>query len=259
MTRLIGSIYKFIRSFTKFFSSDNSTIWVRKHLELVIVSIFVVIIFTDISGVDAYIHSLLCFPFAKIPDKVVCPDYYDIPFWSLFEVTGVFATAIIAIWVGIKSISQSNKQLEIEQTPHVVMKDHLQLAGSSHQHLHMVFVTNVGRGAALNVHVTSDPAGKVSAADGSNPHSKNIGSGANDSWAIDEGHVIVGLKKQGIQVSNSVVLEIPDENTCRDPHESEFKLFFWYEDQMGNKYKTISYIRHCGHFFKVMKNDKEKI
>lgn len=54
---------------------------------------------------------------------------------------------------------------------------------------------------------------------------------------------------------------MPNENDLdeNEMDKADFYLYIWFEDQLGNKYKTITKIRHSGVFFKVMENKVEKI
>ncbi len=166
----------------------------------------------------------------------------------------------------LKEIRKQNEhienQLRIEQEPYLVIKDHIVIAGSDPGRLHIIMFKNIGRGAALNVLATTDPEGKISIIEASNPHSVDLGPGeVNNGWAIDENQVIKGLKEQGVSIEDSVVLGIPDESSLRESEKfkADFYIFLWYQDQLGKKYKTVTKIRHSGAFFKVMENRRENI
>lgn len=222
----------------------------RHRLFLVILSIFGIVAFLDLSNLDRYLHKEVCLILGLFFDTT-CTDFYDLPIW---EVSVSFGT-LAAVYFAYAAIEQSNRQLEVEQTPYVVMKDRIVTAGEGR--LHVVSLKNVGKGMAINLTATADPEGKVSIIEGSNPHSIDLASGEyNNNWAIDEGQVIEGLKAQGKKVKSFVIKEIPDEVDLDEGNkpDSEFLLYFWYEDQIGHKYKTETTIRHAGYFLKVMAN-----
>lgn len=167
----------------------------------------------------------------------------------------------LAAYYAYAAIREANKRLEIEQTPYVVLKERVYTAGSGKsEHLHIISLKNVGRGSAVRIIATADPEGEISIIEGSNPHSIDLAlTEYHNNWAIDEQRVVEGLAKQGKRVK-SVVTDIPDENSLNDSqkHRADFNLYIWYEDQRGNKYRTVVKIRHSGYFFKVMENKFER-
>ncbi len=90
-----------------FFDFTN---WVQNNKELTIALIIVFIIFIDISNLDASFHKAFCLSLTILPTSVVCPDFYDIPIWSFFEVAGVIATVVVALWSVNIGLKQANKQ-----------------------------------------------------------------------------------------------------------------------------------------------------
>lgn len=123
-------------------------------------SAFLFILVLDLSGLDAIFHKGLCLIFSIFNRNVVCPDYYDIPFWSLFEVVGVFATVGVAIFFGLAGIKQANKQeksaqeLQMDQDlPIIFLNPGSRLHQSGAVSLHLM---NVGKGMAKDVYVYID-------------------------------------------------------------------------------------------------------
>ena len=227
----------------------------RQKLFIVLLVIFWTVAFLDLSNLDRYLHKGICSTLDLV-FETSCPDFYDLPIW---EVAVSFGTLAV-VYFAYAAIDQSNRQMEVEQTPYVTMKDRIVATGEGR--LHVISLKNVGRGMAVNLRATADPDGKISMIEGSNPYSIDLGSGEyNNSWAIDEGQVIKGLQAQGKTVQNSVINEIPDEAGLQEEEKdkSEFSLYYWYEDQIGHKYKTETKIRHSGHFLKVMVNGVSRI
>lgn len=224
---------------------------------LTIFLLILLAVFTDLSNLDSLLHKGLCTLFGKV-FSAVCPDYYDLPIWEVGVSFGTVAAALFAY----KAIIESNRRLEIEQTPYVVLKERVYTAGSGRsEHLHIISLKNVGKASAVRIIATTDPEGEISIIEGSNPHSIDLAPAEpHNNWAIDEQRVIEGLAKQG-KIVRSVVRDIPDENTLRvdQKDKADFNLFIWYENQQGNRYQTIVKIRHSGVFFKVMENKFEKI
>lgn len=160
-----------------------------------------------------------------------------------------------------KQTEQIEKQLVIEQTPLIIVKDRITVSSlGQEKKLHMMEIENVGRGSALNVTVSFDPERLIPAADGSNPNSVNLYPGARFSWALDDGQVRIGLTKQGIKVIKSII-DIPEEEKLKDSEKSkaDFYAYLSYEDSFGNKFITVAKVRHWrGDFFKVMENKINK-
>ena len=171
---------------------------------------------------------------------------------------GTLASAFFAF----KALKQTSKQLKIEQTPYVVLKDRITTADPDNR-IHIAQLKNLGKGSAFNIRLTTDPQGEISIVDGSNPHSIDLSSSeVNNGWALDEGQAIKGLNEQGINIKKSIINEIPDENSINkesDKQKSNFSIFIWYKDQMGSRYKTQTVVRHSGHFLKIMENIFSKI
>lgn len=216
---------------------------------LLIISIF---IFVDLSNLDSSIYKQICF---LLFFNKICPDFYDLPIWQVSVSIGTISAAYFAFI----ALTESNRHFDLEQTPHVVIKD--RIITDAANKLHVIMLKNIGKGSAASITATADPDGKISIINGSNPHSIELTSGEpHNNWAIDENRVVEGLRKQGIHVNSSVFNEIPDENSLSvdQKDKADFKLFLWYSDQRDNKYKTETTIRHSGPFMKVMKNKVER-
>ena len=224
---------------------------------LFIALIVLLAVFVDLSNLDSIIHKSLCTAIGAL-FKTICPDFYDLSIWEVAVAFGTVAAAYFAY----AAIRESNKRLEIEQTPHVVLKDRISTAGSGKdEQLHIISLKNIGKGSAVKITASSDPEGKISIIEGSNPHSIDLASGEyHNNWAIDEGQVVKGLAKQDKKIE-SVIRDVPDEAKLKDNEKdnADFCLFIWYENQAGNRYRTVVKIRHSGYFFKVMENKFEKI
>lgn len=190
--------------------------------------------------------------FYRIPDLAGNPN-----FWNILVSIGTLASAFFAY----KALKQTSKQLTIEQTPYVVLKDRIVTAEPDNR-IHVAMLKNLGKGSAFNVRLTTDPEGNISIIEGSNPHSIDLSSSeVNNGWALDEGQAIKGLNKQGLNIKKSVFNEIPDENKLKEQEKNraDFSIYVWYKDQMGNNYRTEAVIRHSGHFLKIMNNTFGKI
>lgn len=214
--------------------------------------------FLDLSNIDRTLYKMGCLLLKGLL-PAVCPDFYDLPIWEV----GITFGTLTAAYYAYAGIRESNKRLELEQTPHVVFNDKIVTAADIDgiQRLHTVSLENVGKGRAINITATADPEGKISMIEGSNSHSIDLAPGGHyTSWAIDEGQVIKGLAKQGIKVI-SISNDIPDENILKDDEKdkADFRLFLWYEDQIGNHYKTTGKFRRAGIFLKKMENRVDKL
>lgn len=236
--------------------------WIKNVLKTInksriaysIAILVLLLIIVDLSNIDSLLHKWLCTLFGTI-FPTVCPDYYDLPIWEASVAFGTLSAAYFAYG----AIRESNKRLELEQAPYVVLQYNISLASDR---LHTISVKNTGKGLAANIRATTDPKGEISIIEVSNSHTIELKSGeVNTGWAIDENQVIKGLKKQGVNIISSIVKEIPKEEDLSDEEKSraDFHIFLWYEDQMGYKYMTVIKIRHSGYFFKVMENKVQKI
>lgn len=224
--------------------------WTLNQKPIVVVLLIVGLTFCfDFINIDKFFYKIAC----KIVDvffDVVCFDYYDIPIW---QAAGTFGT-LAALYFAYRAIIQSNLQLEADQTPYLVMKNHILLANENSR-MHAVMFENIGKGIAANITLTADPNGIISIIEGSNPHTVNLGSNQpNNGWAIDENRVIEGLRLQGKKIKSSIIGEIPDENKVVNKADCDFYLYFWYYNQSGKRFVTKTKIRHSGHFLKVMEN-----
>ncbi len=200
--------------------------------------------------------------YIKMDNYIIITDLIKNAFnnnlWNSLMSIGTLASAFFAF----KALKQTSEQLKIEQTPYVVLKGRITTADPD-KRIHIAQLKNLGKGPAFNVRLTTDPRGKISIIDGSNPHSIDLSSSeVNNGWALDEGQAIKGLNVQGINIKKSIINEIPDENAITiesDKQKADFSIFIWYKDQVGNRYKTEAIVRHSGHFLKIMENVFAKI
>lgn len=228
----------------------------------ILIGVVGIIALVDLTNWDNDLHRWLCI-LLNTNRSVACHSYYDLPLWEVGAAVGTILAALAAY----AAIKQSSKQLEIEQTPHVVLQDHIGTTNDYSAHemrtrVHTIKVKNVGRGSAIHISVTADPEGEISIIEGSNPHTINLAAKEyNNSWAIDETQVIKGLEKQGISVEGTIIDHFPKEETLAKESikDAEFKLFIWYEDQLGNAYESVATIRRASHFLKVMETDVTKL
>lgn len=221
---------------------------------LVIVIILVLVACFDFFNMDKNSYDFVC-KLTNTIFKLTCSNYYDLPIWQVSATFGSLA----ALYFAYRAITQSNLQLEIEQTPYVVMKGSIGMVDNN-QRMHVVMFENIGKGLAANITLTVDPEAKISVIESSNPHTVNLGSGQyNNGWAVDEDQVIKGLKLQGKNITRSVIMDMPDEKTSSNVDDCDFHLYYWYEDQTGKKYQTKTKIRRSGFFLKVMENKVRRL
>lgn len=235
----------------------------KKNPILVIFIVLLFVVFVDISNLDSLLYKILCSTFGLV-FKTICPDFYDLPIW---EVAVAFGT-LTAAYYAYSAIRESNKRLRLEQEPDVRLTQRIGTASPLNE-LHTISLKNFGKGRAVNITATADPEGTIFIIEGSNPHSIDLGPGDyNTGWAIDESQVIKGLAKQDIIIKASkkgatplVIEGIPDENKLKEGEKdgADFYLYLWYEDQLGNRYRTATKIRHSGYFLKVMENKVERV
>ena len=108
---------------------------------LIVGATFTLLVLFDVANWDCGSYKILCNSLSAI-FITNCTDFYDVPFWSMLSSLGTIV-ALTAAWFAIR---QSNKQLEIEQTPHVIL-DHIKRIG----HRYGFAVKNVGRGPAVHI------------------------------------------------------------------------------------------------------------
>lgn len=109
-------------------------------------------------------------------------------FWSALGSIGT----LIATFLAFRAIQQSNKHLEIEQTPHVVL-DHIIREGSRYGFA----IKNIGRGPA--VHITFSTSGDMSKRNNAffsndQSHSANFYPFEESHYWYVDGNVLDGLK-----------------------------------------------------------------
>jgi len=222
---------------------------------IVVSTLFLVLIF-DIGNIDNIIYQYFCVFVSWLNFTTFCPKYYDIQIWDFLIVVGTISAGYFAY----RALIESNKRLEIEQSPYIVFTD--RITTNAHNQVHTISLKNIGRGSAMNIIATADPQGLISIIDGSNPHSIDLLRGEyNTGWAINENRTTEGLKQQGIFIKKTILEDIPDENklTNEEKDKSDFNLFLWYRDQLENKYKTVGKFRHSGYFLKLMDNKIYKV
>lgn len=141
----------------KAIKSIDSFNWVQKNKELTIALILVFFIFVDISNLDSFFHKTLCSASTILPTSVVCPDFYDIPIWSVLEVSGVIATVIVALWSVNIGLKQANKQeknaqeIKMDQDmPLILINEGPRLHANGSIQFTLV---NVGKGVAKDIYV----------------------------------------------------------------------------------------------------------
>lgn len=189
--------------------------------------------------------------------KTFCTIYYDMPIWE----AGVAVGTLSAAYYAYAGIRESNKRLQIEQSPHVVFNDRIVTAAPLNT-LHVISIKNAGKGRAINITATADSKGSISIIEGSNANSVTLRDGEhNTSWAIDEDQVLKGLNKEGRRLGSPIIESLPDEAELSENEKdmSDLILYLWYEDQIGNKYRTTGKFRHAGHFIKMMGNVVDRI
>src|SRR3989344_1651868 len=176
---------------TKINRRKDLLIFIQSKYKYLILLAFSILVFADLSNIDSFFYKYAC-GLLDIIFNLACPDFYDLPFWEVTVSVGTIATAYFAL----AALRQSNRQLEIEQTPYVVLKD--RIATAANGHVHTMSLINIGKGMAANITAYTDPAGKISIIEGSNPHSIDLGAGVpNTGWALDNGQFIRGLVMQG--------------------------------------------------------------
>jgi hypothetical protein len=229
----------------------------KNHKQLLISTILLLgVSFIDVSNIDNIVYRNFCSIISKLALPTHCARYYDVSIWELLVAIGTISAAYFAY----QAVKDSNRRLEIEQSPYLVFNE--RIITNAHNQLHVIMIKNVGRGSAIRVTATSDPEGKISIIDGSNPHSIDLLQGEpHNNWAINENRVVEGLKEQGILVESTVMEDLPDENTLEieQREKSDFNLYLWYEDQLEHEYVTVGKFRHSGPFLKLMRNKVERI
>lgn len=169
---------------------------------------------------------------------------YDIPFWSVVEVIGVIGSVIIAFIAVNQSNENLSQQLEIEQTPYVVGKGAIFDNTASNSQVtylqHCLYLKNIGRGMA-----------------------KNITLSIVEDWVQDKRQPLFSaLESHSIdlgsnQDSEPWLIHIPHlENAIKDKG-GNFCIYIYYEDQLGNNYKTKLHLCRVSDRYKVMSNTVE--
>jgi len=161
-------------------------------------------------------------------------NHFD-TFLSLVSDIALVLTAIIA-YKGIKNSNENlSKQLEIEQTPYVVIEGGISLEGK-------VFLKNIGRGMALRVILLlggdkwnenfHDPKTSIVFTDN---HSKELGSNGSMEVVVNYNNI-----------SKAFNLVIGEEPRYLDT------LYIFYSDQLGNRYRNRVSLKKEGETYLVM-------
>lgn len=181
-----------------------------RSLLLVLFIIFAMVAFVDLANIDRYLYKGIC-SLLDIFFESNCPDFYDIPFWSL----STLLSAIIALILSYLAIRQSNRQLEVEQEPYVVADGSIVLVGHGR---HEVTLKNVGRGSALRITCSTDRKDRDKAFfEDTEPHSYYLS--MND--------------KVESLVSEDAISKIKG-----NKRRNGYYFYIFYEDQMGKPYMT---------------------
>jgi len=109
-----------MKAFFQYIRNKVSTIdiegIVKKYKITTVLTFFIIVIIIDIFGIDAFIHKQLCrSTINKLNQSVVCPEFYDIPIWSFFEIFGVIGAVVVAIWTGLSGMQVANKQAKVTE------------------------------------------------------------------------------------------------------------------------------------------------
>lgn len=67
----------------------------KRKSPLVILIIFGVIAFLDLSNLDRYLHKGVCLALGVF-FETVCPDFYDLPIWEVATTFGILVIAYFA-------------------------------------------------------------------------------------------------------------------------------------------------------------------
>lgn len=210
-----------------------------------VVIVMISIGFFDANNLDNFLYQYL---------RIGPLTYYDLPIWELFTAIGTISAVAVALYASHKSIKHVEKQLEIEQEPHVIAKDGVSIDGIDSSDARkpigylMLRLKNIGRGPALRVTVTgvTDDPNKSLFEDKKEPHSCDLGSGdEKNDWKIDE-HQLKML------VQEKHKLEITKIDNAHPIY-----LYIFFKDQLGkpNKVRVKLLRSGSGDFLKVMENE----
>ena len=208
---------------------------IDKKLIRILLIIFVIVSFIDLANIDRHLHKGACSLLDLLFDAD-CPDFYDIPFWSLLEVFGTISGVFVTGFAAVNAIRQSNKQLSIEQEPYVVADGSISLVETE---INRVTLKNVGRGSALRITCSTDEKDRDKA------FFENTES---HSYYLPSNNQVKSLAS---------VDSISQIKTNKKDEACYFYIF--YEDQMGKSYKTEVKMKlpdEEGKKFVVMENNR---
>lgn len=159
--------------------------------------------------------------------------------------------AIFAVVVAILAIRQSNKHLEIEQEPYVVISDGIDVGGidsnanSQGKRYLLLNIKNVGRGPAIRVTMSTNRRNPNQAFFQSDqPHSVDLASGQEKTkWKIDQQNFKTFLGINGTDINRM---------------KKSIELFIHYHNQLKIEEVTCVKLDYdtSKSFFKVMENKK---
>lgn len=168
---------------------------------------------------------------------------------GILIITGL--AVIFSVYYSNQSNRHVEKQLTIEQEPHVVIKDGIYtadpLTARPGQRPYAIKIKNIGRGPALRVNVSSsktDPNKPLFEA--TEPHSVDLGSDdEKNDWKIDQNNlnVYVGECYPGLNL-DTILTNNP------------IYLYIYCYDQLGNRHVTETKLESCNPdpYLKVMEN-----
>lgn len=152
---------------------------------------------------------------------------YDIPFWTAASTIGTIGSISIAMYAIYQNNLLLSKQLEIEQTPFVVM----QLEGRD-----TITLKNIGRGMARRVIIFTKRCWNE------NHQIPFFTANSNHSYEIGQSESV-----ENISISNA---ELVFEKATDGSENSSIYIFF--SDQLGNSYRVKVHLSKISQGFKVM-------
>jgi hypothetical protein len=143
---------------------------------------------------------------------------------------------ILAAYFAYKAINQSNKQLEVEQEPYVVVNSSINLISNGR---HMITLKNVGRGSALRITCSVDKEDKDKPFfETTESHSYNLS--MNDHITAQANDSVIDKIKQNI-VNN------------------KDGFYIFYKSQLGKAYITKVKLKEIPNKLVFMENDRIEI
>lgn len=177
-----------------------------------ILLVLLIIGIVDFINWDNSIYQIICNNL-KFKFITFCGNYYDLPIWAVLESFGTIIAGVFALL----AIIQSNKQLEGEQTPHIV-------PGNISWPLTNIDIKNIGPGPAFRVSITSDKEGKLEIRNQAIPRYANL-----------------GIEKENIMFDQEYYLSLLNINReGLGNYTKEITLYIWYESASKKRYRTIA-------------------